>query len=57
MLRLGGKTYVMPITAAPYLGRGLDPGLFETGALATAESGGRLPVRVGIPGQSRRCRG
>lgn len=45
-LSLGGKTYVLPVTAAAYLGRGLDPGLFEPSALAGAEPGGRLPVRV-----------
>ncbi len=50
VLSLGGKTYVMPVWAVPYLGRGLDPGLFEPGALARAEPGGRLPVRVGYSG-------
>ena len=47
VLTLGGRTYALPAEAAPYLGRGLDPSLFQTGALAKAESGGRLPVRVG----------
>ena len=36
--------------AAAYLSRGLDPSLFEVGALARAESGGRLPVRVSYAG-------
>ncbi len=49
-LRLGGKTYVLPVTAMPFVGRGLDPGLFEPAALAKAESRGRLPVRVGYSG-------
>jgi hypothetical protein len=49
-LTLGGTTYVMPVMAAPYLGRGLDPGLFQPTALARAEQGGRLPVRVAYSG-------
>jgi len=40
-LRLGGKTYILPVTAVPYLGQGLDPGLFEP-----SQPGGRLAVRV-----------
>jgi hypothetical protein len=50
VLTLGGRTYAMPAEAAPYLDRGLDPSLFQTAALAKAESGGRLPVRVGYAG-------
>ena len=49
-LRLGDRTYVRPVMAAAYLSRGLDPSLFEVGALARAESGGRLPVRVSYAG-------
>ena len=49
-LRLGGRTYVLPVMAAAYLSRGLDPSLFEVGTLARAESGGRLPVRVSYAG-------
>ena len=45
-LSQGGTTQVMPVTAAPYLGRGLSPALFEPRALARAESAGRLPVRI-----------
>ena len=44
--RQDGTTQVMPVTAAPYLGRGLSPALFEPRALARAESAGRLPVRI-----------
>jgi hypothetical protein len=40
-LRLGGKTWILPVTAVPYLGRGLDPGLLEP-----SQPGGRLAVRV-----------
>jgi hypothetical protein len=39
MLSQGGTTRVMPVTAAPYAGRGLAPALFEPAALARAESG------------------
>ena len=51
-LRLGGRTYVLPAAAAAYLSRGLDPSLFEAGALARAEAGGRLPVRVSYAGDA-----
>jgi hypothetical protein len=56
-VRLGGRTEVIPADALPYLGRGLDPGLFDLNVLQRAESGGRLPVlvtfrghRPGLPG-------
>jgi hypothetical protein len=45
-LRQGGTTQVMPVAAAPYLGRTLSPALFEPTALASAESAGRLPLRI-----------
>jgi Subtilase family len=50
-LRLNGKTYEIPLVALPYLGRGLDPSLFDVSALTGHESGGRLPVRVGFQGR------
>src|SRR5258708_7741479 len=46
----GGRPGVLPVPAVPFVGRGLDPGLFQPAALAKAESGGRLPVRVGYSG-------
>jgi hypothetical protein len=49
-LRLGGQAYVIPAAAVPFLGRGLDPGLFRLGALVSREAGGRLPVRIGYRG-------
>jgi hypothetical protein len=52
VLTLGGHSYVLPDDAVPYLGHGLDPSLFEVSALARAESGGRLPVRVSYTGQT-----
>lgn len=45
----GGTTEVLPVTAAPYVGRVLAPELFEPRALAKAESAGRLPVRIAFP--------
>jgi hypothetical protein len=50
VLTLGGQSYVLPAAAVPYLGHGLDPGLFNPRALSSAESGGRLPVRVTYSG-------
>ena len=47
VLGTGSQTYLIPAAAAPYLGRGLDPRLFEFSALAKAETAGRLPVRIG----------
>ena len=49
-LREDGTTQVLPVTAAPYLGRGLSPALFEPRTLARAESAGRLPVRISYSG-------
>src|SRR5579871_4347530 len=51
-LRTGGETTVVPVSAVPYLGHGLDPSLFQLSALATAEAGGRLPVRVRYAGSA-----
>jgi hypothetical protein len=49
-LRAGGRQYEIPAVALPYLGRGLDPSLFDVRALADAEHGGRLAVRVSYRG-------
>jgi hypothetical protein len=50
---LAGKSYLVPPQAVPYLGRGLDPSLFDVAALAGRERAGRLPVTVtyggGVP--------
>jgi hypothetical protein len=51
-LRLGGRFEVIPADAVPYLGRGLDPGLFDLNVLQRAEAVGRLPVRVTFRGRS-----
>jgi hypothetical protein len=53
MLRLGGKSFVVPLTALPYLGRGLDMSLFNVSALRQAERGGRLPVSLHYRGELR----
>lgn len=50
VLRLGGRTAVIPTDVLRYVGRGLDPSLFDVGLLERAESGGRLPVRVTFGG-------
>jgi hypothetical protein len=51
-LDLAGQRYVVPMEALPYLGRGLDPDLFDVDALAR-EAGDELRVTVtytgGIP--------
>jgi hypothetical protein len=49
-LKLGSLTAEIPADAVPYLGRELDPRLFELSALERAEVGGRLPVRVSFDG-------
>lgn len=45
-LGAGGHSYLIPNDALPYLGRGLDPSLFDVDALRAAETGGRLPLRI-----------
>jgi hypothetical protein len=50
-LGVDGRSYEVPVDALPYLGRGLDPSLFDIAALLAAESGGRLPVRIGYHGR------
>jgi hypothetical protein len=50
-LRVGGQGFVIPLTAVPYLGHGLDLSLFDVGALARAEQGGRLPVTLHYRGR------
>ena len=50
-LRLGGKHYEIPAVALPYLGRGLDPSLFDLNSLIGNEASGRLLVRVGFQGR------
>jgi hypothetical protein len=50
-LRVGGQGFVIPQTALPYLGHGLDLSLFDVGELARAEQGGRLPVTLHYRGR------
>lgn len=50
-LGAGGVTYEIPAAAVPFLGRGLDPGLFSAGGLLREERGGRVPVRVAYRGR------
>jgi hypothetical protein len=50
-LGAGGVTYEIPVAAVPFLGRGLDPSLFNVGGLLREERGGRVPVRVAYRGR------
>jgi hypothetical protein len=50
-LTLGGKTYVIPADAFPYLGRGLSPSLFDLGSLRQESAGSRLPVQLSYAGR------
>jgi hypothetical protein len=50
-LSTGGSWMEIPVAAFPYLGRGLDPSLFDLAALQRAETGGRLPVHVTFAGR------
>ena len=50
-LKLGRLNAEIPADAVPYLGRGLNPRLFELSALQRAEAAGRLPVRVSFNGR------
>ena len=43
-------TYVIPASARPYLGRFLDPALFDVTTLAGAATGARIPVRLTFTG-------
>lgn len=56
-LVLGGQHYEVPADALPFLGRNLDPRLFDPGLLAGAERGGRLPVTVTYRGRPPRLPG
>jgi hypothetical protein len=51
-VRLGGLDEVIPSEAAPYLGRGLAPSLFDVSALEHAETAGRLRVQVSFSGRA-----
>jgi hypothetical protein len=49
--RIAGHTYVVPAVAERYLGRFLDPRLFDVTALDAARSSdGRIPLRIGYTG-------
>ncbi len=50
-ISLAGKSYLIPPQAMPYLGRGLDPSLFDVAALAGRERAGRLPVTLAYRGK------
>lgn len=48
--QLGERTFIVPIVAMPYLGRTLDPSLFEVSALAKSKTPGRIPIEVAHTG-------
>ncbi|HET9894233.1 MAG TPA: hypothetical protein VFQ44_04815 [Streptosporangiaceae bacterium] len=50
-LRIAGTTYDVPVDALPYLGRGLDPSLFNRALLERLETGGKLEVKISFNGQ------
>lgn len=49
-VEVGGDEYVIPAIARPYLGRFLDPALFDVTALAKAGASARLPVALTFTG-------
>jgi hypothetical protein len=49
-LRTGNQDEVIPASMLPYLGRGLDPSLFDVTALERAEAGERVPVTLTFTG-------
>jgi hypothetical protein len=48
---LGGRSYVIPADALPYLGRGLSAGLFDIARLLREQAAGRFPVEVRYEGR------
>ncbi|MEO7059477.1 MAG: hypothetical protein ABI083_07155 [Lapillicoccus sp.] len=50
-MHVGNRSYVVPAVARPYLGRQLDPSLFEVTAAATG--GEKIPVSVSYSGAAR----
>lgn len=54
-LRLGGKAYEVPVMALPYLGRELDPALFEPALLRP--TAGRTSVRLTYRGPAPKVPG
>jgi hypothetical protein len=49
-LRMAGDTYLIPASARPYLGRYLDPSLFDVTRLAAARTNGRVPISLTYTG-------
>lgn len=50
-ISLRGAVYKIPYAALPYLGRGLDPNLFNLTTLLSQEQGDRLPVVIRFAGR------
>ena len=49
-LAIGDNSYQIPVDALPYLGHGLDPGLFNTADLLAAEKSGKLAIQLSYAG-------
>jgi hypothetical protein len=47
---VGGDSYEVPVDALPYIGRGLDPSLFDVADLAALYTAGELPVSISYQG-------
>ncbi len=56
-LRIGSLTEEIPADALPYVGRGLNPDLFNLGDLERAEGGGRVPLEITFSGRLARLPG
>ncbi len=50
-LHVARATYDIPVDALPYLGRGLDPSLFNRALLQRFATGARLPVKISFSGR------
>ena len=50
-MTLGGRTCVVPADALPYLGRGLDPGLFDIASLLRDQAGDVEQAGIQSPAQ------
>ena len=50
-LAIGDSSYQIPVDALPYLGHGLDLGLFNTADLLAAEKSGKLAIQLSYAGQ------
>ncbi|HET7013241.1 MAG TPA: hypothetical protein VFI65_04995 [Streptosporangiaceae bacterium] len=57
ILNVAGRVMDIPVDVLPFLGRGLDPSLFDVSALRRLERDGRLPVLVSYQGPAPKLPG